>query len=148
MSAANPGAVLFACNMNSIRSPMAAGLARKNFGKYAHFESCGVMAGYADPFAQQVMEEIGVDLSSHETKSFADLHEANFDLIVALTEEAYLRAREIARQYSVDVEYWPMFDPTAESGPRDQRLTAFRQLRDELDRRIAARFASLSTKRG
>jgi len=145
---ARPAAVLFACNMNSIRSPIAAGLARRRFGDWMHVESCGVSAGLPDPFAAYVMEELGVDLSRHEAKAFEDLEESNFDLIVSLTEEADARARELARGLAVETEFWLTQDPTVEAGSREHRLEAFRTLRDALDRRILARFGSLSTKRG
>jgi len=145
MSASRPAAVLFACNMNSIRSPMAAALARRRFGKWLHVESCGVMAGMADPFAEFVMDELGVDMSGHEAKAFEDLEENNFDLIISLTQEADSRAKEITKGLSVETEFWPIPDPTMEAGSRERRLEAFRALRDDLDRRIAARFADLST---
>jgi protein-tyrosine-phosphatase len=136
-----PQAVLFACNYNAVRSPMAAALLRLRHGKHIWIESCGVRAGGAhDPFMQIVMDEVGVDLAKHRPKTFADLDDANFDMIISLTPEAHHRALEFTRTMAVDVEYWPTLDPTLGQGSREQRLDEYRSVRQALDRRIAARF--------
>lgn len=136
-----PQAVLFACNENVIRSPMAAGLLARRFGKLIWIDSVGVRKGEAiDPFVVQVMDELGVDLIKHRPKSFDDLEDLNFDLIITLTPEAHHRALEFTRTLAVDVEYWPTFDPSIAQGSRDQRLEEYRAVRNALDRRIADRF--------
>jgi len=138
-----PGAVLFACNLNMIRSPMAQGLMQRRFGRQIWVDSVGVRAGAEiDPFALAVMDELGVDLGHRRPKAFADLDDASFDLIVTLTPEAHHVALEFTRTLAVDVEYWPTFDPALASGSREQRLEEYRAVRDALDRRIAARFAA------
>ena len=91
------------------------------------------------------MEELGIDIASHRPMTFEELEDwegLNFDLIVTLSPEAHHRALELTRTAAVDVEYWPTADPTVQEGSRDQRLDAYRQVRDQLQARIRARFAS------
>ena len=87
-----------------------------------------------------VMDEIGVDLSRHRPKSFEELDDFNFDVIVTLTPEAHHRALELTRTVAADVEYWPTYDPSLTQGSRDQRLEEYRAVRDAIDARIARRF--------
>ncbi len=135
-----PGAALFACTLNSVRSPMAAALMRHLFGRFVYVESVGARAGELDPMAVEAMEEIGIEIAGYKPKRFDDLEDASFDLIVTLSPEAHHKAMELTRTMAVDVEYWPTSDPTAIEGSRDQRLDAYRAVRDELMRRIEARF--------
>lgn len=137
-----PQAVLFVCNFNAIRSPMAQGLMQRRFAKRVWVESCGVRAGgERDPFMAAVMDEVGVDLTKHRPRTFADLDDTNFDLIITLSPEAHHRALEFTRTLASEVEYWPTLDPTGEGGSRDQRLELYRAVRSALDTRIEARFA-------
>lgn len=138
--ARSPGSVLFACTTNAIRSPMAAAILRHYHGRAIHVESCGVRAGDPDPFAAAVMEEIGLDLSRHVPKTFDDLDDTWLDLVISLSPEAQHRAVELTRTLAVELELWPTMDPTAVWGSREQRLEAYRRVRDELMRRILARF--------
>ncbi|HXX08408.1 MAG TPA: arsenate reductase ArsC [Pseudolabrys sp.] len=138
-----PHAVLFACGMNSVRSPMAAGLLQQMFGKTMYVGSAGVQKGELDPFAIAAMEEIGIDIARHKPITFEeldDLEGLNFDLIVTLSPPAHHRALELTRTSAAEVEYWPMMDPAATEGNREQRLDAYRQLRDQLMARIRERF--------
>jgi protein-tyrosine-phosphatase len=135
-----PQAVLFACNMNAIRSPMAAAILRYLAGNRIYVRSAGVKAGEADPFAIAVMEEIGIDIAKHRPRAIEDLEDASFDLIVSLAPEAHHKALEYTRSMAVDVEYWPTLDPSASSGNREQILDAYRSVRDQLIKRIKARF--------
>src|ERR1700731_4034483 len=142
-SATQPLAILFACGLNSVRSPIAAGLFSQLFGRKIYVGSAGVRKGELDPFAVAVMAEIGIDISRHKPVTFEELDEwegLNFDLIVTLAPEAHHRALEVTRTSAVDVEYWPIADPTAVEGSREQRLEAYRQVRDQLLARIRARF--------
>jgi protein-tyrosine-phosphatase len=144
MADRRPQAVLFACGLNSVRSPMAAGLARYFFGKSIYVGSAGVRKGELDPFATAAMDEIGLDISKHKPMTFEELEDwegLNFDLIVTLSPEAHHRALELTRTLAVDVEYWPIPDPTDASGNREQRLDAYRLVRDQLMQRIKTRFA-------
>ena len=141
---APPLAVLFACGQNSLRSPMAAGLFGKIFGRAVYVGSAGVRKGELDPFAVAAMAEIGIDISRHKPVTFEELAEwegLNFDLIITLSPEAHHRALELSRSSAVEVEYWPTSDPTIVEGNREQRLSAYRQLRDQLLARIQERFA-------
>ena len=136
-----PGAVLFACTLNAIRSPMAAALMRHLFGKFVYVESAGVRAGELDPLAVEVMDEIGIEIAGHKPRRFEDLEDAAFDLVITLSPEAHHKAMDMTRTMAMEVEYWPTMDPTAYEGSREQRLDAYRAVRDELTRKIHDRFA-------
>lgn len=141
--AARPQSVLFACGQNSIRSPMAMALLRHLYGKSIYVGSAGVKEGEPDPFAIAAMEEIGLDIGKHRPHTFEDLEEwegLNFDLIVTLSPEAHHKALDLTRILAVDVEYWPTPDPSDADGNREQRLDAYRQVRDMLMNKIRERF--------
>ena len=143
---ARPQAVLFACGLNSVRSPMAAALFRHMFGRTTYVGSAGVRRGELDPFAVAAMDEIGLDIAKHRPMTFEDLEDwegLNFDLIVTLAPEAHHKALELTRTVAADVEYWPTPDPTIQEGNREQRLDAYREVRDQLMRRIRERFATV-----
>ena len=137
-----PGAVLFACTLNAIRSPMAAAILRHLAGRRVYVQSAGVRAGEPDPFVAAVMDEIGIDVSSHAPVKLADLDDTSFDLIVTLSPEAHHQALEWTRSMAVDVEYWPTFDASIMQGQgsREQILDAYRTVRDRLFKRIKDRF--------
>lgn len=137
-----PGAVLFACTMNSVRSPMAAAMLNHLTGGRVYVESAGVRAGEPDPFAIAVMEEIGIDLSRHQPRTIRDLYDTSFDLIISLSPEAHHQALELTRTMAVDVEYWPTIDATAMvgQGNREQTLAYYRAVRDQLFKKIKQRF--------
>jgi len=136
-----PGAVLFACNMNAVRSPMAAALLRHLVGRRAYVESAGVRAGEPDAFAIAAMQELGLDIAGHRPHSIADLFDTSFDVVVSLAPEAHHQALEMTRTMAVEVEYWPTLDPTLTSGSREQIMQGYRACRDGLLARIKARFA-------
>lgn len=138
-----PQSVLFACGLNSVRSPMAAYLFRHLVGPTVYVGSAGVRRGELDPFAVVAMDEIGIDIGKHRPVTFEELEDwegLNFDLIVTLSPEAHHRALELTRTAAVEVEYWPTPDPTAVEGNREQRLDAYRDVRDQLMNRIEQRF--------
>ena len=138
-----PQAVLFACGLNSVRSPMAAALLRQALGTSLYVGSAGVRKGELDPFAAAVMDEVGIDIKAHRPMTFEELEDLeglNFDLIVTLSPEAHHKALELTRSLALDVEYWPTADPTAIEGSREQRMNAYRDVRDQLLQRIRARF--------
>jgi protein-tyrosine-phosphatase len=135
--------VLFACGLNSVRSPMAAALLRQALGTSLYVGSAGVRKGELDPFAAAVMDEVGIDIKTHRPitiEELEDLEGLNFDLIVTLSPEAHHKALELTRTLALDVEYWPTADPTAIEGSREQRMNAYRDVRDQLLQRIRMRF--------
>ncbi len=136
-----PGSVLFACAMNSIRSPMAEGFLKFLHGTRIYVDSAGMRAREVDAFAVAVMEEMGIDISRHAAKTFDDLEDDLFDIVVTLSPEAHHRALELTRTGAVEVEFWNTFDPSLVEGSREQRLDAYRQVRDRIFARIRARFA-------
>lgn len=135
-----PGAVLFACTLNAIRSPMAAAIFKHLTGRRVYVESAGVRPGERDPFVAAVMEEIGIDMSGHTPHAISDLQDTTFDLIITLSPEAHHQALELTRTMAVDVEYWPTLDPSFVMGNREQILGSYRTVRDTLFVRIKARF--------
>jgi protein-tyrosine-phosphatase len=140
---ARPQAVLFACSLNCIRSPMAMALFRHLIGKSVYVASAGVLKGEPDPFAVAAMEEIGLDIAKHRPQTFEELEEwegFNFDLIVTLSPQAHHKALDLTRTLAVEVEYWPTPDPSDAGGSREQRLDAYRMVRDQLMKRIRERF--------
>ncbi len=141
---AQPSAVLFACSMNAVRSPMAEALLKRRLGRTVYVDSCGLRRGELDPFVIEVMGELGINMGKHRPKSFDDLEDGFFDLIVSLSPEAQHRAIELTRTMACDIEYWPTLDVTMIEGNRSTRLDAYRAVRDELDRRIRARFPEAS----
>jgi protein-tyrosine-phosphatase len=142
MAADLPGALLFACTHNVIRSPMAAAIARHFYGSRVFIASAGVRPGEPDPFVQTVMDEIGMDLRRHRPQGFADLEDSSFDVVISLSPEAHHRALEMTRTMAIEAEYWPTLDPSATMGSREQLLDAYRDVRDGLMKRIRTRFGA------
>ncbi|WP_207477466.1 arsenate reductase ArsC [Arenibaculum pallidiluteum] len=132
--------VLFACTYNAIRSPMAEALMKHYHGHRIYVDSVGVREGDLDPFMVAVMDEIGIDVRRHHPKTFDDLEDTSFDLVVSLSPEAQHRAVELTRTMACDVIFWNTFDPTLIEGSREARLDAYRQVRDQIERQILRAF--------
>jgi len=128
---------------------MAEALMKLAYGDRVFVDSVGLKheegQNEVDPFAAAVIDELGGDLSGFHPKTFGELEDESFDVVISLTPEAQHRAVEIAREHAVDIEYWPTHDPTLVTGSREQILDAYREVRDELARRIEARFGRPST---
>lgn len=138
-----PKAVLFACTLNVVRSPMAAAILRHLTQQRIYVESAGVRAGEErDPFVDAVMNEIGIDVTLHRPRTLRELNDTTFDLIITLSPEAHHQALELTRTMAVEVEYWPTFDASlvAETSNRQQVLEAYRSVRESLFKRIKQRF--------
>ncbi len=135
-----PSSVLFACTMNAVRSPMAEALMKSLHGKRVFVDSAGAKAGALDGFMIAVMDELGIDMKKHRAKTFDQLEDTSFDLVISLSPEAQHKAVDLTRHMACEVEFWNTFDPTMIEGDRETRLDAYRQVRDELYRRILARF--------
>ena len=135
-----PGSVLFACSQNAIRSPMAENILRFLHGHRIYVQSAGVRSGETDAFANEVMDEIGIDVSRHRSRTFEQLDDDYFDLVISLSPEAQHRAVELTRHSHCELEFWHMPDPSVVEGSRETRLDAYRRLRDMLMGRIRQRF--------
>lgn len=138
-----PTSVLFVCNLNAIRSPMAEALTRHLYGARIAAASAGVTPGDLDPFAVAVMAEIGIDLSGHAPGKFGDMTDGAFGVVVTLTPEAREVAHQTMSAMPVELEHWEVLDPTGVQGSREQRLEAYRQVRDDLLARVKARFGEV-----
>lgn len=135
--------VLFLCNHNTIRSPMAESLARKAHGRRLFTASAGLQEGWLDPFVVAVLAEAGIDAGDHQPRLLDELDDEWFDAVITLTPSAHHRALELTRTQPISVEYWPVPDPTAVTGSREQRMAAYRETRDYISRRIAERFGGV-----
>jgi protein-tyrosine-phosphatase len=135
-----PGSVLFCCTQNALRSPMAEAMLKHLHGRQIYVDSAGVRAGPLDEFAVAVMDELGIDITKHKAKTFDDLEDGSFDVVISLSPEAQHRAVEMTRTMATDLEFWNTFDPSVVEGSRQTRLDAYRQVRDQLMKRILQRF--------
>jgi protein-tyrosine-phosphatase len=141
-----PSSVLFCCDHNAARSPMAEGILKQHMGTRIYVQSAGVKSELEiDGFAVAVCAEIGIELSRHKVRSFDDMEEWGddlyaYDLIVALSPAAQRRALDYTRYFSLEVEYWPTLDPTGLGETREAKLAAYRQVREQINNRIKQRF--------
>ena len=133
------------CGMNAVRSPMAEALARRMLPSTVFVASAGVRGGERDPFVDTVLAEEDLSLGNHRPKTLDDLEDDYFDLIVTLAPEAHHAALELTRSLAVEVEYWPMPDPTTITGTREQIMAGYRDLRERLKSRIVRRFGASGT---
>lgn len=143
-----PQSVLFCCDHNAVRSPMAEGIMKKYFGTGTYVQSVGVHNDLEiDGFSIAVCQELGVELSRHRSRSFDEMEEwgddlSSFDLVIALSPASQRRALELTRFFHLDVEYWPILDPTGLGETRDAKLDNYRQARDQIAGRLKARFGA------
>lgn len=141
-----PSSVLFCCDHNAVRSPMAEGLMKKRYGQDVYVQSAGVYNDLEiDGFSVAVCKELGVELARHRSRSFDEMQQwgddlSGFDLIVALSPASQRQALELTRYYHLDVEYWPIMDPTGLGTKREEKLEAYRQSRDQILGRMKERF--------
>jgi protein-tyrosine-phosphatase len=141
-----PQSVLFCCDHNAVRSPMAEGIMKKFYGTECYIQSVGVKSDLEiDGFAVAVCAEIGVELSRHRSRSFDQMEDwgddlSSFDLVLALSPASQRRALDLTQFYHLDVEYWPILDPTGLGEAREERLAAYRQSRDMIIDRLLTRF--------
>ena len=133
-----PQSVLFCCDYNAVRSPMAEGIMKKFYGAGTYVQSVGVMNDLEiDGFAIAVCEELGIELSRHRSRSFDEMQEwgddlSSFDLIIALSPASQRRALDLTRWFHLTVEYWPIMDPTGLGETREAKLASYRQTRDQI----------------
>ena len=124
--------VLFACNINAVRSAMAEAIIKSRFPGKIFTDSCGVTPGQQDGFAVAVMAEIDVDLSQHAPKGFDDLDCDFYDVIISFSPEAHARAQGLTRNVDCDALYWPVDNLAGLQGSREERLRAYRSVRDDI----------------
>ena len=133
-----PQSILFCCDHNAVRSPMAEGIMKKFYGTDAYVQSAGVKSDMdIDGFSVTVCREIGVELERHRTRSFDEMEQwgddlSSFDLVVALSPASQRRALELTRVFHLDVLYWPILDPTGLGETREAKLASYRQTRDQI----------------
>jgi len=133
-----PQSILFGCDHNAVRSPMAEGIMKKLYGTGTYVQSVGVINDLEiDGFSIAVCDEIGVELSRHRSRSFDEMERwgddlSSFDLIVALSPASQRRALELTRLFHLTVEYWPILDPTGIGETREMKLVSYRQTRDQI----------------
>ncbi|WP_305970901.1 MULTISPECIES: low molecular weight phosphatase family protein [unclassified Mameliella] len=143
-----PQSILFACDHNAVRSPMAEGIMKKLYGTETYVQSVGVVNDLEiDGFAISVCSEIGVELERHRSRSFEEMEQmgemlSGFDLIVTLSPASQRRALDLTRYYHLTVEYWPIMDPTGIGETREQKLNAYRQTRDQLVKRLGDQWSA------
>ncbi|QMU57169.1 MAG: low molecular weight phosphatase family protein [Boseongicola sp.] len=141
-----PQSVLFCCDYNAVRSPMAEGMMKKYYGQRCYVQSAGVHNDLEiDGFSIAVCEELGIELARHRSRSFDEMEQwgddlSGFDLVVALSPASQRRALDLTRLFHLEVEYWPILDPTGLGETREQRLKSYRQSRDQISDRIQSRF--------
>lgn len=146
MNSVLPGSVLFCCDHNAIRSPMAECLVKSLYGRAIYVQSAGVRGDLeVDGFAVAVCAELGAELQRHRTRSFEEMRQwgddlSGFDLIVALSPASQRQALELTRFYHLDVEYWPVLDPSGMGEHRADKLEFYRQTRDQIKACILERF--------
>lgn len=146
MTGEMPQSVLFCCDHNAVRSPMAEGMMKKLYGTGTYVQSAGVTNDMEiDGFSIAVCQELDVELSRHRSRSFDEMENwgddlGSFDLVIALSPASQRRALELTRFYHLDVEYWPILDPTGLGETREAKLASYRQARDQIRERLIARF--------
>ncbi len=128
--------ILFACNMNSVRSPMAEAIAKQLLGEDIRVDSCGVYEGIEDPFVAMVLKEKDIPAPAHTPQDFGQVNLADYDLVIALTAKAAGEARRLGAK----VEFWETPNPTDVRGPEAALMDAYRAARDGLTQKITEHF--------
>jgi len=143
-----PQSILFCCDHNAVRSPMAEGIMKKLYGTGTYVQSAGVKNDLEiDGFCIAVCQEIDVELSRHRSRSFDEMEQwgddiSSYDLVIALSPASQRRALELTRFFHLDVEYWPIMDPTGLGESRNAKLESYRQTRDQILERLIARWGN------
>ena len=150
MNSELPQSILFCCDHNAVRSPMAEGIMKKLYGTGSYVQSVGVVNDLEiDGFSIAVCEEIEVQLSRHRSRSFDEMKQwgddlSSFDLVVALSPASQRRALELTRLFHLTVEYWPILDPTGIGETREMKLVSYRQTRDQIVNKLKEKWGNSS----
>ena len=143
-----PQSILFCCDHNAVRSPMAEGIMKKFYGTGSYVQSVGVHNDLEiDGFSIAVCKEMGVELARHRSRSFDEMEQwgddlSSFDLVVALSPASQRRALELTRYFHLDVEYWPILDPSGLGETREAKLASYRQARDQIVERLTEKWGA------
>lgn len=143
-----PQSILFCCDHNAVRSPMAEGIMKMFYGFDTYVQSAGIENDLEiDGFAIAVCDEMGVELSRHRSRSFDEMEKwgdpiSSFDMVIALSPASRREVHDLTRYSHCDVEYWPIFDPTATGESREAKLAAYRDSRDEIIARLTERWGA------
>jgi len=146
-----PQSILFCCDHNAVRSPMAEGLMKKFYGSKTYVQSAGVLADKdIDGFSIAVCAELDIELARHKSRSFDEMQKlgdelSSFDLIVALSPASQTEAAKITRFYTLQVDYWPIIDPTGIGEGREENLVSYRKARDQIIERLITKFGPPQT---
>ena len=146
-----PQSILFCCDHNAVRSPMAEGLMKKFYGSKTYVQSAGVLADKdIDGFSIAVCAELDIELARHKSRSFDEMQKlgdelSSFDLIVALSPASQTEAAKITRFYALQVDYWPIIDPTGIGEGRKENLVSYRKARDQIIERLITKFGPPQT---
>ena len=141
-----PQSILFCCDHNAVRSPMAEGIMKQFYGMDTYVQSVGVYNDLEiDGFSVAVCQELGVELSRHRSRSFDEMERlgddlSSFDMVVALSPASQARAEELTRVFHLDIEFWPIIDPTGLGETREAKLDNYRAARDQIVSRLTERF--------
>ena len=125
---------------------MAEGLMKLFYGMDVYVQSVGVKNDLEiDGFSIAVCQEMGVELSRRRSRSFDEMEDwgddlSSFDLVISLSPASQRRALELTRYFHLDVEYWPILDPTGLGEGREAKLLQFRAARDQIVGRLKERF--------
>ncbi len=132
----SPQSVLFCCNYNSVRSPMAEGILKKMIGKKIFVQSAGVFDSLEiDGFTVKVCDEIDIKLRKHRVRSLSEMEKqggfiGSFDLVIAFTKESMKEVQKYATFSSVNIEKWVVKEPLKDENNFNQTLDSYRKARD------------------
>ena len=126
--------VLILCTGNSARSQMAEGLLRHDGGDRFEVLSAGVEASFVRPQAIKVMSEIGIDITSHHSKSVDEFLGQEFDYVITVCDNAQERCPVFPGQ--TERIHWSFDDPAAATGEEEVILETFRRVRDEIREKL------------
>ena len=136
LRAKRPRHILFLCVANSSRSPMAEGIARSLAPSGVQVSSAGSSPAAVHPWAIQVLNEIGIDISGHRSRGLDSIDAGSVDAVITLCAEEVCPAF-LGKAHRV---HWGLPDPTAVTGTEETHINAFRSVRDELRRRLKVLF--------
>ena len=143
-----PQSILFCCDHNAVRSPMAEGIMKKFYGTGSYVQSVGVHNDLEiDGFSIAVCQEMGVEPDNTSARYFDEMEQwgddlSSFDLVVALSPASQRRALELTRYFHLDVEYWPILDPSGLGETREAKLASYRQARDQIVERLTEKWGA------